>query len=100
MVDNMGEAGSSVTLIFYRMSDRWWREPVLNIAAAACQMSSFTHVEIAIGGIPPPFFSPSSPLLLPPPLPSLFFSLVALCALPSFFLPKKKGRVGGRKKHV
>ena len=45
----MSDAGSSVTLIFYRMSDRWWTEPVLNLLAAACQMSSLTHVEIALG---------------------------------------------------
>ena len=41
----MSDQGSSVTLVFYRMSDRWWKEPVLNIAAAACQMSNLTHVE-------------------------------------------------------
>lgn len=45
----MSDAGSSVTLIFYRMSDRWWTEPVLNLLAAACQMSTLTHVEIALG---------------------------------------------------
>ncbi|MAQ22850.1 MAG: hypothetical protein CMK83_01395 [Pseudomonadales bacterium] len=45
----MSDAGSSVTLIFYRMSDRWWTEPVLNLLAAACQMSALTHVEIALG---------------------------------------------------
>ena len=33
----------------YRLSDRWWNEPLLNIVAAAAQMSSLTHVEIAIG---------------------------------------------------
>ena len=45
----MSDQGSSVTLVFYRMSDRWWKEPVLNLAAAACQMSNLTHVEVAIG---------------------------------------------------
>lgn len=42
-------AGSSVTLIFYRIQPEWWREPVINILAAACQQSNLTHVEIAIG---------------------------------------------------
>ena len=42
------EAGS-VTLIFYKVGQQWWKEPVLNIIAAVAQMSSFTHVEIAIG---------------------------------------------------
>ena len=46
----MSDAGSSVTLIFYRMRPDWWKEPVLNLLAAACQMSALTHVEIAIGG--------------------------------------------------
>jgi len=45
----MADAGSSVTLIFYRMQDKWYREPLLNIVAAACQMSNLTHVEIGIG---------------------------------------------------
>jgi hypothetical protein len=43
-----GDAGQ-VTLIFYKLGERWWKEPFLNIAAAAAQMSSFTHVEVAIG---------------------------------------------------
>jgi hypothetical protein len=44
----MDESGS-VTLIFYKVGNRWWKEPALNLIAAAAQMSSFTHVEIAIG---------------------------------------------------
>lgn len=43
--------GTSVTLIFYKIGEKWWREPVLNVLAAACQMSQLTHVEIAIGGL-------------------------------------------------
>ena len=43
------DAGGSVTLIFYRVGERWWREPLLNIVAAAFQFSSYTHVEIALG---------------------------------------------------
>ena len=43
------ESGSSITLIFYRIGQQWWKEPTLNIVAAMCQMSPFTHVEIAIG---------------------------------------------------
>lgn len=54
----MGDQGSSVTLVFYRMSDRWWKEPVLNIAAAACQMSNLTHVEVH----PLPTFAVFGPL--------------------------------------
>lgn len=44
------DEGTSVTLIFYRVGERWWKEPFLNILAAAAQMSQLTHVEIAIGG--------------------------------------------------
>ena len=43
------DSGSSVTLIYYRIGERWWKEPFLNVVAAAAQMSSLTHVEIAIG---------------------------------------------------
>ena len=46
----MDDAGSSVTLIFYRMSPKWWKEPALNVISAAAQMSTLTHCEIAIGG--------------------------------------------------
>jgi len=45
----MGDTGTSVTLIFYRVGDQWWKEPALNLLAAAAQFSSYTHVEIAIG---------------------------------------------------
>ena len=44
----MSDAGGSVTLIFYRI-DSVFNEPFLNILAAAAQLSSFTHVELAIG---------------------------------------------------
>ena len=44
----MGDTGGSVTLIFYRIESPW-REPFLNLLAAAAQLSAFTHVEIAIG---------------------------------------------------
>ena len=44
------DSGSSVTLIYYRIGEKWWREPFLNVVAAAAQMSSLTHVEIALGG--------------------------------------------------
>ena len=50
----MSDAGTSVTLIFYRIGDKWWQEPALNLVAAAAQMSSYTHVEIAIGEASPP----------------------------------------------
>ena len=42
------DPGSSVTLIFYKIGI-WYREPILNVIAAAAQMSQLTHVEIAIG---------------------------------------------------
>lgn len=46
---SMDGQGTSVTLIFYKIGDRWWREPMLNVLAAAAQMSNLTHVEVAIG---------------------------------------------------
>lgn len=45
----MDDQGSSVTLIFYRIQPKWWREPALNVISAAAQMSTLTHVEISIG---------------------------------------------------
>ena len=45
----MADDSGQVTLIFYKLDHRWWKEPFLNIVAAAAQMSSFTHVELAIG---------------------------------------------------
>ena len=45
----MDDQGSSVTLIFYRIQPKWWREPALNVISAAAQMSNLTHCEIAIG---------------------------------------------------
>ena len=45
----MTDEGGTATLIFYKVGERWWKEPLLNIVAAAAQMSSFTHVELAIG---------------------------------------------------
>ena len=45
----MEDSGSSVTLIFYRINDKWWTEPALNVISAAAQMSSLTHCELAIG---------------------------------------------------
>ena len=38
-----------MTLVFYRIGDKWWQEPALNLLAAAAQLSSYTHVEISIG---------------------------------------------------
>lgn len=40
-----------MTLVFYAIDKNWWTgtEPLLNLIAAAAQMSSFTHVELAIG---------------------------------------------------
>lgn len=43
------ETGSSVTLILYSIDKQWYKEPFLNLLAAAAQMSSFTHCELAIG---------------------------------------------------
>lgn len=45
----MSEESGQVTLIFYKLNNQWWKEPFLNIVAAAAQFSSFTHVELAIG---------------------------------------------------
>ena len=38
-----------MTLVFYRLGEKWWKEPFLNILAASAQFSKFTHVELAIG---------------------------------------------------
>ena len=54
----MNEEGSSITLIFYRIQPKWWREPALNVISAAAQMSNLTHVEISIGG-PVHFLEPA-----------------------------------------
>jgi hypothetical protein len=43
------DEGGSVTLIFYKLNPKWWKEPALNLIAATATMSSFTHAEIAIG---------------------------------------------------
>ena len=50
----MSDTGSSVTLIFYKIGNDWYRggEPLLNLIAAAAQGSVFTHIEIAIGETP------------------------------------------------
>jgi hypothetical protein len=40
-----------VTLIFYRINPKWWKEPALNLASAVCQMSNLTHCEISIGEV-------------------------------------------------
>jgi len=48
----MGDTGTSVTLIFYKVGSDWWKEPALNLLAAAAQFSAYTHVEIAIGEVP------------------------------------------------
>lgn len=45
----MGDNSGSVTLIFYRVGAKWWKEPALNLLAAAAQRSAYTHVELAIG---------------------------------------------------
>lgn len=47
----MSGEGGSVTLVFYRIGTGYdiFKEPFLNLVAATCQLSSFTHVEIAIG---------------------------------------------------
>ena len=41
-----------MTLVFYRVGEKWWKEPTLNLVAAVCQWSPYTHVEIAIGEAP------------------------------------------------
>ena len=45
----MADGSGSVTLIFYRVGAKWWKEPALNLLAAAAQRSAYTHVELAIG---------------------------------------------------
>ena len=43
------ESSGVVTLIFYRVDSKLWREPFLNIVAALAQGSRFTHCELSIG---------------------------------------------------
>ena len=43
----MSDEGSCVTLIFYRINPKWWKEPALNLASAVAQMSNLTHCEIS-----------------------------------------------------
>lgn len=47
----MSGEGGSVTLVFYKIGSgtEILKEPFLNLVAAAFQMSTFTHVELAIG---------------------------------------------------
>jgi hypothetical protein len=49
----MSDEGSCVTLIFYRIHPKWWKEPALNLASAVCQMSNLTHCEISLGEATP-----------------------------------------------
>ena len=42
-------AAGSCTLVFYKLSSDWTKEPFLNVLAAVAQNSTFTHCEIAIG---------------------------------------------------
>ena len=49
MASSSSDEAGSVTLIFYKLGEKWYKEPFLNIIAAAAQMSAFTHVELAIG---------------------------------------------------
>ena len=48
----MSDEGSCVTLIFYRINPKWWKEPALNLASAVAQMSNLTHCEISLGETP------------------------------------------------
>ena len=43
------DASGVVTLIFYKVDSKLWREPFLNILAAVAQGSKFTHCELSIG---------------------------------------------------
>jgi len=45
----MASESGVVTLVFYKLNKRWWKEPALNVLAAAAQFSGFCHVELAIG---------------------------------------------------
>lgn len=45
----MASDSGVVTLVFYKLNKRWWKEPALNVLAAAAQFSGFCHVELAIG---------------------------------------------------
>ena len=43
------DASGVVTLIFYKVDSKLWKEPFLNILAAVAQGSRFTHCELSIG---------------------------------------------------
>lgn len=43
------DGSGQVTLLFYKISDAWWREPALNWLAAFAQGSKYCHVELSIG---------------------------------------------------
>lgn len=38
-----------VHTLTFSSQHRWWKEPALNLIAAAAQLSSYTHVELSIG---------------------------------------------------
>jgi hypothetical protein len=54
--------GSSVTLVFYRIGSAWYKEPALNLIAAAAQLSTYTHVELSIGEVIETLFFTPKPL--------------------------------------
>ena len=43
------DASGQVTLIFYKINEKWWKEPALNVLASIAQGSKFCHVELSIG---------------------------------------------------
>ena len=45
----MSDEGSCVTLIFYRINPKWWKEPALNPPRPSARMSNLTHCELSIG---------------------------------------------------
>ena len=44
--------GGSVTLILYKVNQKWYTEPFLNVVSALATQSPFTHSELAIGSEP------------------------------------------------
>jgi len=51
-----------VTLVFYRIGSAWYKEPALNLIAAAAQLSTYTHVELSIGEVIETLFFTPKPL--------------------------------------
>ena len=44
------DPGGSVTLIFYKVGEKWWKEPLLNIVAAGTHANRCSLVNLSFSG--------------------------------------------------